>query len=305
MDSHLVVPEAGPTYLRSVMVFWGLLVAVLLVVLVTALAEPFQPDGFGPGQDARAYWSAPLDHPYEPGSVGHESAYLYSPAFLVALSPLRALPFPIFLGLWTVILLAVLYWLSGPLLFLPLVVLCLPELWGGNITILLAAAVVVGLSRPAAWAFPLLTKVTPGLGLLWHGVRREWSALLVAAVATLGIIVVTAVVTPNLWADWFALLRSSTGSSTVPGSVPVPLILRLPVAVAVIVYAARTGRAWLLPVGILLAMPVVWWGSLALLTATVALKRDVIEAYVERLLGRLEGLHQARVAAREVAAPSG
>ena len=148
--------------------------AVLLVVLMTALADPFEPDSFGPGHDARAYWAAPLDDPYEPGSVGQESAYLYSPAFLVALSPLRALPWPLFLGLWTAGLLAVLFWMARPLLFLPSMLLALPEIWGGNITILLAAAIVLGFSRSAAWAFPLLTKVTPGLGLLWFGVRREW-----------------------------------------------------------------------------------------------------------------------------------
>ena len=49
---------------------WGLLVAVVLVVVMTALAEPFDPDSVGPGQDARAYWAAPLDAPYVPGSVG-------------------------------------------------------------------------------------------------------------------------------------------------------------------------------------------------------------------------------------------
>ena len=45
---------------------------------------------------------------------------------------------------WTALLLVVLFWLSGPLLFGPLIVLAFPELWGGNITILLAAAVVAG-----------------------------------------------------------------------------------------------------------------------------------------------------------------
>ncbi len=94
MDGDLTEPATGSAYLRRVLTFWGLLVAVLLVVLMTALSEPFEPDGFGPGQDARAYWAAPLARPYEPGSVGHESAYLYSPAFLVAMSPLRALPWP-------------------------------------------------------------------------------------------------------------------------------------------------------------------------------------------------------------------
>jgi hypothetical protein len=291
-------------YLRRVLSFWGLLVAVLLVLLMTALAEPFEPDSFGPGHDARAYWAAPIEQPYEPGSVGHESAYLYSPAFLVALTPLRALPWPLFVGLWTAGLLAVLYWLARPLLFLPLVLLALPEIWGGNITILLAAAVVVGLRHPAAWAFPLLTKVTPGLGLIWHGVRREWSALVLALAVTVAIIAATALLTPGLWAEWFALLTSSTGSSTVPGSVPIPLMMRLPFAVLVMVIAARTDRAWLLPVGILLAMPVIWWGSLAILAGSVALKRDELEDRIDRLLADLESRYEQRLSARRTVAPS-
>ena len=302
MGSDLTEPATGSAYLRRVLTFWGLLVAILLVVLMTALSEPFEPDGFGPGQDARAYWAAPLADPYDPGSVGQESAYLYSPAFLVAISPLRALPWPIFVGLWTAILLAVLFWLTGPLLFLPLAVLAMPEIWGGNITILLAAAIVVGLRRPAAWAFPLLTKVTPGLGILWFAARREWSPFLGALAATVAVIAVTAVITPGLWADWFALLTSSTGSSTVPGSIPIPLLLRLPLAAMVIVYAARTGQAWLLPVGVLLAMPVIWWGSLIILAAAVALRRERIEARFDRFLAGLESRYRQRHSAQRAAA---
>ena len=291
-------------YLRRVLGVWGVLVAVLLVVLMTALAEPFEPDSFGPGHDARAYWAAPLDDPYEPGSVGHESAYLYSPAFLVALSPLRALSWPLFLGLWTAGLLAVLFWLARPLLFLPLLLLALPEIWGGNITILLAAAIVIGFGRSFAWAFPLLTKVTPGLGILWFGVRREWLNFGIAIAATLAVIAATALITPGLWAEWFQLLTSSTGSSTVPGSVPIPLIARLPLAVAVIVFAAWRGQRWLLPIGVLLAMPVIWWGSLALLTACVALKRDEIEERIEAVLAWIEDRYHQRLAAQRAAASS-
>ena len=291
------------THLRRVLAVWGLLLAVLLVVLMTALAEPFEPDSFGPGHDARAYWAAPLDDPYEPGSVGNESAYLYSPAFLVALSPLRALSWPLFVGIWTAGLLGVLFWLARPLLFLPLVLLALPEIWGGNITILLAAAIVIGFSRSFAWAFPLLTKVTPGVGVVWFAVRREWLSFGIAVAATLAIIAATAVITPGLWAEWFQLLASSTGSSTVPGSVPIPFIMRLPFAVAVIVFAAWRGERWLLPIGVLLAMPVIWWGSLALLTASVALKRDEIEDRIEQTLAAIEGYRRARVAARVATTP--
>lgn len=281
---------AGPLELRwrRILTITGLLLAVGLVVAMWASAEPFDPDGYGPGQDARAYWEAPMAAPYLPGSVGHEGAYLYSPAFLQLLTPLRLLPFPAFVGVWTVLLLAVLFWLSGPLLFGPMVVLCFPELWGGNITILLAAAVVLGFRRAGTWALPILTKVTPALGLLWFAARREWRPLLEAGLVTALIVVVSAVLAPGLWSDWLHLLASSTESSTVSGSVPVPLLLRLPVAAVLIAWAAARDRRWLLPIGVLLAMPVIWWGSFALLAGSVALERRHIETRLLALLSRGE-----------------
>ncbi len=269
--------------LRQVLVISGICLAIGLVVVMMLTAEPFQPDGYGPGQDARAYWAVPLAGPYTPGSVGHESAYLYSPAFLEALAPIRLLPWPMFLGIWTTLLLLVLRWMSGPLLFGPLIVLTFPELWGGNITILLAAMIVVGFRRPGVWAFAVLTKVTPVLGVLWFAVRREWRALLEIAAATAVIVGVSLVVAPALWREWVDLLASSTNSSTVPGSVPIPLLVRLPLAVVVIVWAALGDRRWVLPFGVLLAMPVIWWGSFAILTASVALRRADIEARLFRM----------------------
>jgi hypothetical protein len=275
------------------------------LLLVGATAEPFDPVGLGPGQDSRAYWAAPIDHPYVPGSVGQESAYLYSPAFLQLVQPLRVLPWTAFAVAWTALLLGVLWWLSGPVLAGPLVVLAFPELWGGNITILIAAAVVAGFRFAGAWAFPLLTKVTPGLGLLWFAVRREWRPLGIAAVTTGLIVGGSWVLAPELWRDWIDLLRSSTGSSTVPGSVPVPLVVRLPVAAVVIAWAALRGIRWLLPVGVLLAMPVIWWGSLSLLAASVALERARVErGFIELLerprmaLERRGGRAEAKSAAR-------
>jgi hypothetical protein len=264
---------------------------------MTLTAEPFAPEGLGPGQDARAYWAAPMDDPYAPGSVGQESAYLYSPAFLQVLAPLRILPWTAFLFLWTVLLLLVLRWLSGPLLFGPLIVLTFPELWGGNITILLAAMIVAGFTRPGVWAFALLTKVTPALGLAWFAVRREWRALMEVGAVTGAIVGVSWLLAPAQWSDWIELLVSSTGSSTVPGSVPIPLLVRAPIALLVIAWAALRGWRWLLPLGVLLAMPVIWWGSFAILVASVALERHRLEAAL--------GPRSARASARRDAGAAG
>ena len=38
--------------------------------------------------------------------------------------------------------------------------------------------------HPAAWAFPLLTKVTTGVGVLWFAFRRDWRSLGIAIGAT-------------------------------------------------------------------------------------------------------------------------
>jgi hypothetical protein len=267
-------------------VWLGVALAVGLLALVAWTAEPFDPVGLGPGQDARAYWTPWEGSPYVPGSVGLESAYLYSPAFIQALAPLRLLPWAPFLVAWTGLLLLVLRWMSGPLLFAPLIILTFPELWGGNITILLAAAIVLGFRQAGSWAFPLLTKVTPGLGALWFLVRREWRSAAIAAVVTIAVVGCSMALAPSLWADWVALLRSSTGSSTVPGSVPIPLAIRLPIAVVVIAWAARRDARWLLPVGVLLAMPVLWFGGFALLAGSVALARPELERALARADGR-------------------
>jgi hypothetical protein len=90
----------------------------------------------------------------------------------------------------------------------------------------------------------------------------------------------------------------------VPGSIPIPLAVRLPLAAAVIVYAARQGRTWLLPAGILLAMPVIWWGSLIILAAAVALRREDIEARFDRLLAEIEVRYHQRLSAQRAATSS-
>ena len=272
---------------RRALTVIGFAMAAAVLVAVAVYAEPFQPDAFGPGQDARAYWAASLDAPYAPRSVGLESAYLYSPAFLQLLAPLKLLPWTAFLVVWTALLLVVLYRLVGPVLFAPAVVLTLPELWGGNVTILMAAAIVLGFRHAGAWAFVLLTKVTPGVGLLWFALRREWRSLLIASGLTALIVAVSAFVAPELWRDWIRLLTGSIGSSTVPGSIPIPLLIRLPLAMLVVLYAARTDRAWLVPVAAFLAVPVLWWGSFAMLAGAVALRRGEIE---DALLSRLDSL---------------
>ena len=52
--------------------------------------------------------------------------------------------------------------------------------------------------------------------------------------------------------------------------IALPLLLRLPAAVILVVWGARTNRPWTLPTAAMLALPVLWLVGLAMLTAAFA-----------------------------------
>lgn len=269
------------------MIGLGIMLAAIVLAAVAAGAEPFDPDSFGPGQDARAYWEAARVEPYV-SEVGSQSAYLYSPAFLQVISVLTNLPWTAFLVLWTGVLMLALLVLVGPVLFAPVLLFALYEIWGGNITLLMALSIVAGFRWPATWAFVLLTKVTPGIGLLWFAVRREWRALAISAAATGAVVAISWLIEPILWQQWISFLLGHLEQSTPAGGIQVPLWVRLPIAALLTIYAARTSRQWLVVVAATLALPVLWFGGLTMLVGVVTLKRRQIEAAVMERLVRLQ-----------------
>ena len=224
--------------------------------------------------DAYTYWSASLDDPYRGPELGLPGAYLYSPAFLQALTPLRLLPWEIFHAVWAALGFAALIFLVGPVgaaLSVTLLPFVYRDLLVGNIHLVLAAAIVIGLRHPGAWALPLLTKVTPAVGLLWFAVRGEWRRLAVALLTTLVITGISFAWSPELWVAWVVRLRGDTGTA---GHLYVALIgVRLVIAALVVLYAGRTGRPWLIPIAALLALPILWPDSLALLLASFPLMK--------------------------------
>jgi hypothetical protein len=225
---------------------------VLGGVVAAAIAgwQAFQ----GPAIDAFAYWSnrPPVTYAAPPGTDG---VFLYSPAFAKAISPLTALPWQIFLAVWLTAMLVTLGWLAGPLLLLPVVIVTGNELYYGNIHFFIAAAMVLGLRYPAAWALPLLTKITPGVGLIWFVARREWRALAVALGATALIAAVSYVFDPQGWHGWLQLLAGGVSGGGHPTVVPGPLWLRVAVATAVVAWGALTNRKWAIPVAAVIALP--------------------------------------------------
>jgi Glycosyltransferase family 87 len=248
----------------------GLAVAGFAWLLIVMLASPYG-RAWGTGQDARCYWLPSLLSPYAFANWTQPIAYVYSPAFLQLISPLTSLPWQTFMAAWMAILIATLGWLTGPRLLAWGVAFAAMELAGGNISLLLAAAIVLGFRWPAAWAFLLLTKVTPGIGLLWFAVRGEWRSLGIALGATLAVVTASALVMPAAWAEWFSVLTSVAGRDGTWAAVPIPLWLRLPVAVAVVVWGARTNRRWTVPVASMLALPALWYGGFSMLLAMIPL----------------------------------
>jgi hypothetical protein len=260
---------AGRSPLRDGAVIAGLLVFAWMNLVV---GDPSWRD---PGFDALVYWRVNPADPYTGSVVGGLGAYLYSPAFAQAFWLLGRLPETVFVIGWTALLAAVAIWLARPWPW-ALLVLAFPlsqELLKGNIHLLLAAAIVLGFRWPGTWAFVLLTKITPGVGLLWFAVRREWRALAIVAVATTAIVAASVVIGliagygAKPWLDWLDLLRREGGSDW---RFPV----RLVAAVVIVVWGARTDRPWTVPLAAMIALPVVWIDSFSMLLGCVALSRQ-------------------------------
>ncbi len=251
---------------------------ILAIVFVGLRLFAIQP--WADSVDAYAYWTTRSGDFYATAETGRIGAFLYSPAFAQLVAPLVWLPLAVFTAAWTALNLAALWWLVGrwalpSLLFLPIPF----EIISGNVHLLYAVAIVAGFRFPAAWALMLLTKVTPGVGVLWFLVRREWRAFGVAVAATAVIALVSFILDRTSWATWIGILRTDLSGAgqgalaTVGWYLPVPLIPRLAAAAAIVAVAAWGDRRWLVPFAVVLALPVVWLNGLAVLAAVFPLWR--------------------------------
>lgn len=226
------------------------------------------------GFDAFAYWHLDIEHPYEAGA-GVFGAFTYTPVVARLFAPFNLLSWPAFFTLWSALLVGTMIWLGWRR---ALLVLAFPpvavELYHGNIHLLMAAAIALGFRYPAAWAFVLLTKATPGVGLVWFAVRREWRSLGIALAATAGIAAVSLAIDGRLWSEWLngAILRVAAEGVGQP-TLPLPLWLRLPAAAVLVAWGGMTDRRWTVPAAAALALPVPWFSGLAILAAIPALDR--------------------------------
>jgi hypothetical protein len=247
----------------------GLLFAAYLFIVVAPSAGTF-------GFDAFAYWAVNGSDPYGAG-VGGLGAFNYSPPIARLFDPFGAIPWPSFLWIWTALLIGNLIFLGKRgirtlwLLALPPVAL---ELYHGNIHLWIAAAIVLGFRYPWTWGFVLLTKVTPGIGLVWFAVRREWRPLAIALGVTGAIVAVSILADRELWVEWIQFLSTTPeGGSVAQFQIAIPLLARLPLALVIVAWGAMTDRRWTVPLAATLALPVLWVSGFAICAACLWLAR--------------------------------
>ena len=239
--------------------------------------------------DVHWYWAANPADLYPHPELLQQNGYNYSPAFELVVGWGRLLPFEVFTAIWRAALLVALVWLAGP--FTAFVLFLYPvasEVNAGNIQLLLAAAIVLGFRGgpwAATWAFVLLTKVTPGIGLLWFALRRRWRELAVALAVTAAIAVVTFALWPDRWFGWLRLMTAGSPPPVPPFNLP--FLPRFLVAVAIVVIAAWRGWRWPVVVAGMLALPAFYTLSPSMLVGVLPFAR---EAFGRWLRGREERL---------------
>lgn len=249
---------------------------VMLVRVAALTVVVFHVFAFGlwaPGADARVYYDASLTG-FSHGDI-FGTSFTYSPAAAWWLQPLQLLPFEAFRTLVAAVNMAGFVYLVGPIFAAAILLSQLLPVWiefqFGNVNFALGAALVLAFRHPAWYAFPLLTKVTPGIGLVWFAVRRQWRPVAVALGSTALLALPSMVLHAPAWPTWIASLAANAGSDAQVGA---PILLRGAVAAAIIAWGARTNRAWTVPVAAALVAHVNSYGWLIGLAAVPLLRDD-------------------------------
>jgi hypothetical protein len=263
------IPESMMPFVRRTAIAAAVLVTAIFITARLLDVYPWNERIF----DLWAYWSTRAGFDFDGARPGVSGAYLYAPAFAHLIAPLTALPLPMFAAVWTGILVVALGWLTGwRAFFIGVLAPVTMSIAIGQTDLLMAAAIVLGFRWPAAWVLPIVTKLTPGIGLLWFAVRREWRQLAIALGATFAVVAVSWAIDPAAWRGWMSMLLRAEFPTTANGVfLPVPVWVRLPLVALLIAWGARGDRRWVLPIAVCFALPTVWLNSPTILIAILPL----------------------------------
>ena len=246
--------------------------AMFLIGILVGLA--YATGTFATPVDAVAYWQAGTSTELYPASWSQvANGYLFYPPPVAQLSTLlQPIGWPAFILLFTTATFAA-FWYCARRWSLLLIALGVPYFIGigpelpavplgyaliGNLQWLLAAATVLALRHPALWSIELVTKVTTAMGWWWHLLRGEWRAAAIGAAASLLVVGVSFALGPDLWFDFaaFAFGNGTMANPPIP-QFPIPFGVRLVTGMALLIWGARTNRAWTVPVVVGWSLPAV------------------------------------------------
>jgi hypothetical protein len=246
----------------------GFLIGVAVYLIVSLRAVP--PPPAGSYRDAWTTFGLGVGDPYS--VVYAHGGSLYPPPLLQLVRPLVALGWPAYLAVISAVELIALLLLVGPLAALVLLIPTVGiEVWYANINLVLALAIAWGFRVPSLWSFVLLTKISPGVGVIWFIARREWRRLALVAGCTTAIVAVSVAIDPAMWVTWLKAIASAEAPSGLPS---VPLPLRIGLAAIVVWIGAIRGRAWVVPIAAWVAVPVLWQSTSVILIALIPLSRS-------------------------------
>ena len=261
---RIYVPPAYSAIDRAAVVIFGFVCGIL------------QATGRFPlPQDAEGYWIANLDKLY-PAQWGVDGQYIYPPPLAQITTLLHPVGWEVFIVVWTTLLWAALAYMLGrwAWLFVALgiaaLVFGLPYEAGdvlghalnGNVQLFIAAGLVFALrGNVLGWVPGLLTKVVSGIGLGWYVVRGEWRTLALSLAAAAAVAAFSFVFSPSQWFQWVDWTIKNVNTPSPIVLEPIPFFVRLPMSLVLLIWGARTNRAWVVPIA-------VGWGTPALYLGT-------------------------------------
>lgn len=261
---RIYVPPAYSAIDRAAVIIFGFTCGILQAI-----------GRFPRPQDAYGYWIANLDKLY-PAQWGVDGQYIYPPPLAQITTLLHPVGWEVFVVVWTTLLWAALAYMLGrwAWLFVALgiaaLVFGLPYEAGdvlghalnGNVQLFIAAGLVFALrGNVLGWLPGLLTKVVSGIGLGWYVVRREWRLLVLSLAAAAAVAAFSFVFSPSQWFQWLDWTIKNVNTPSPIVLEPVPFFVRLPMSLAVLIWGAKTNRAWVVPIA-------VGWGTPALYLGT-------------------------------------
>ena len=237
---------------------WQFAAAVVGAIVFMTIFYFRTQSGWDVGSDLRMIYDRAGDALREGGVVYWRDPrwnnYYYAPPLAVLFATLSWLPLPILYGmivaadLGSARIITGAWWSAFALGAWPIVAL---EVGGGNINLMIGAAIVLAVRNGPAWPLAIATfaKLTPVMAL--H--PRDWRQF------ALGVGVLVAITLPwaGLWVEWIRLLIEAYGRDIGP-MLPVPFPVRLVVAAGLLLLR----RPWSRAAAAIVAIPAFYWGSL-------------------------------------------